>query len=131
MPEWAELWRKTGQEAFGSSGTTGSKKDSDRAITPVVEAICVPAHLAPPGPSAKQLRYLHAQLSLGQSRHRQKISCVYAHSCFGSVQLFVTLRTVACQAFLSGTGILQVRILECIGQYWLLYHSRALYFLLP
>ena len=28
-------------------------------------------------------------------------------------------------------GILQARILECIGQYWLSYLSRALYFLLP
>ena len=52
----------------------------DRAITPVVEAFCVPAHLAPPGsPQAKQPHHLHAQLSLGQSRHRQEKSCVYAH----------------------------------------------------
>ena len=28
-------------------------------------------------------------------------------------------------------GVLQARILECIGQYWLPYPSRALYFLLP
>ena len=28
-------------------------------------------------------------------------------------------------------GILQARILECLGQYWLSYPFRALYFLLP
>jgi len=38
---------------------------------------------------------------------------------------------VACQASLPGRGILQARILEGIGQYWLSYPSRALYFLLP
>jgi len=55
------------------------KKDSDRAITPVVEAVCVTALLALPGyPQAEQLRYLHTQLSLGQSFHRQKNSCTYA-----------------------------------------------------
>ena len=31
----------------------------------------------------------------------------------------------------SARGVLQARILECIGQYWLPYPSRALYFLLP
>ena len=51
----------------------GLKKDSDRAITPAAEAVCVLAHLAPPGsPQAKQLHHFHAQLSLGQSCRRQK-----------------------------------------------------------
>ena len=45
---------------------------------------------------------------------------------FSSVQLIVTLWTVACQASLSGKGVLQARILEHIGQYWLPYPSRAL-----
>ena len=45
----------------------------------MVEAFCIPAHLAPPGSlQAKQLHHLHAQLSLGQSCHRQEKSCVYA-----------------------------------------------------
>ena len=53
--------------------TRGSKKDSDRATTPVVEAVHVTAHLAPTESlHAKQLHHLHAQLSLGQSCHRQK-----------------------------------------------------------
>ena len=55
------------------------KKDSDGAITPA-KAVHVPAQLALPGsPQAKQLCHLHAQLSLGQSCHRQKKSCIYAH----------------------------------------------------
>ena len=101
-------------------------KDSDRAITPTVEAVHVPAHLALPGsPQSKQLYHFHAQLSLGQSCHRRKKKGL------GRVQLFATLWTVARQASLSLRGILQARILEHIGQYWLPYPSRALYFLLP
>ena len=82
MPEQAELWRKAGQKGFLiTSYKKLRKKDSDRAITPVVEAVQVPAHLAPPGSlQAKQLRHLHTQLSLGQSCHRRKSSCIYAHS---------------------------------------------------
>ena len=45
----------------------------------MVEAVHVPAHLAPPvSLQAKQLRHLHTQPSLGQSCHRQNKSCVYA-----------------------------------------------------
>ena len=55
------------------SATTGSKKDSDRAITPAVEAVRVSEHLVLPASlQAKQLHHLHAQLSLGQSCHRLK-----------------------------------------------------------
>ena len=39
---------------------------------------------------------------------------------FDHVQLFGTLKTVACQASLSGRGVLQARILECIAQYLVL-----------
>ena len=68
------------REVFPSPATRGSKKASDRAITPAVEGVHVPAHLVPPGSlQAKQLCHIHAQLSLGQSCHRQKLSCVYAH----------------------------------------------------
>ena len=50
------------------------------AMMPVAEAVHFPASLAPPGsPQAKQLRHLHTRLSLGQSCHRQKKSCIYAH----------------------------------------------------
>ena len=89
------------------------------------------AHLAPPGSlQPKQLRQIHAQPSMGQSCHRQKKVlhlCMQGH--FGHAQL---CDTVDCG--LSGFSvkrILQARILECIGQRWLPYPSRALYFLLP
>ena len=49
------------------------KKDCDKVITPAAEAVRVAEHLAPPEyPQAKKLCHLHAQLSLGQSCHRQK-----------------------------------------------------------
>ena len=112
--------------------TIGSKKDSDRAVTSGAEAVCVPAHLVPPGPlQAKQLCHLHTQLSLGQSCHRQKKSCAYAGRVNPVVSHFATLWTVACQAALTGRRVLQARMLERTGQYWLPYPSRALYFLLP
>ena len=89
------------RHAFSSPATRGLKKDSDRDVTPAAEAVRVLAHLALPASlKAKQLRHLHAQLSLGQSCHRQKKSCVYAH--FSHVQLFAALLSVACQATLSG-----------------------------
>ena len=76
--------------------TKGSKKDSDRAITPAEEAVHVPAHLVPPGsPQAKQLRHLHAQLALGQSCHRQKHSRIYVHRTTSVVSDSATLSTLA------------------------------------
>jgi len=49
------------------------KKCLVRAITSALEAIRVSAHLVLPGsPQARELRYCHAQLLLGQSCHRQK-----------------------------------------------------------
>ena len=69
------------KEAPWAPATRGWKKASDQAITPAAEAVCVPAHLAPPrSPQSRQLHHLHAQPSLGQSCHRQKkMSCVHAH----------------------------------------------------
>ena len=65
-------------EAFWSSATRGSRKDSDRAMT-TAEAVRIPAHLVlPESLQAKQLCHLHAQLLLGQTCHRQKKSCFYA-----------------------------------------------------
>ena len=62
------------------------RKDSDRAITPVAEAVHFPARLAPPGsPQAKQLRHLHAQFSRRQSCHRQRKSHVYVHGLVSAV----------------------------------------------
>ena len=58
-----------------------ARKKTDRAITPVAEAVRVPTHLAPPeSPQAKQLRHLHTQLSLGQSCTGK----ILASMCIGS-----------------------------------------------
>ena len=95
------------------------KKDSERAITPAVEAGRVPAHLAPPGsPWPKQLCHLHAQLSLGQSCHRQKMSCVYASMCTKSLWSCPTLYyPVDCglPGFSVREEVPQARILERVG----------------
>ena len=73
MPEGAELWRKTGQRGFLIISYKRLGKNSDRAVTPATEAVCVPAHFTPPGfLQPEQLHNLHAQLSLGQNCHRQK-----------------------------------------------------------
>ena len=98
-----------------------------------MEAVCVPAQLAPPESlQAKQLYHLHTQLSLGQSYHRKK-SHAPVHTRL--IQLCPTL----CDPIdygLPGPSVrkgvvLQARMLQCIGQNWLPYPSRALYFLLP
>ena len=117
------------------SATRGSKKDSDRAITSATEAVCVPVHLVLPGsPQAKQQHHLHAQLSLGQSCHRQKNkSCIlYMQGHFSPVQLFVTLQTLACQDSLSEEGFSRQESWSVYpSREGLPYLSRALYFLLP
>ena len=53
-----------------------ARKKTERAVTPAVEAVHVPAHFAPPGSlPARQLHHLHTQLTLGQC-HRQNKSFV-------------------------------------------------------
>ena len=101
-------------------------------MTSVAAAVHVPAHLALPGPlQTKQLHRLHAQLTGAERPQAKKVLRLCTQGRFCRVQLFVTLWTVTCQASLSGSRVLQARILERIGQYWLPYSSRALYFLLP
>ena len=69
------------KEAFCLPTTRGSKKDSDRVITPAVEAVCVSAHLAQPGsPQAKQLCQLHVQLSLGRAATGNSLPSVHLGS---------------------------------------------------
>ena len=137
MPELVELRRKSGQRGLLITGYKRLKKDSDRAITPAMEAVCVPAHLALPGsPQAKQLHHLHAHLSLGQSCHRQnkqtkKMSTVFMHTAL--LQSCPTLcDPVDCgqPGFSVREEVLQARILQRIGPYWLPCPPRALYFLL-
>jgi len=49
--------------------TRDSKKDSDRAIIPAGEAVCVSAHLVLPGSrQPKQLQHLHSWSSQGQTQ---------------------------------------------------------------
>ena len=110
-----------------------AQKKTDRAITPAAEAVCVPEHLAPPGSlQAKQLHHLHAQLTLGRAATgKKKKSLVFMHA--ESLRSYPTLcDPVDCglPGFSVREGVLQARILERIGQYWLPYPSRALYFLL-
>jgi len=125
--------KRLAKEAFWSRGTRGSKKDSDRAITSVAEAVHIPEQFVLPGyPQAKQLHRLHTQLSLGQSCHTQKKNLVPMHA--GSLWLCPTLcDPVDCglPGLCVREGVLQARILEHIGQYWLPYPSRALCFLVP
>jgi len=131
VPDPEELQRKSGQRGLLITSYKRPKKDSGRAITPATEAVCVPAHLALPGsPQAKQLHHLQAQLSLGQCCRREK-SLVSMHT--GFLWLCPTLcDPVDCGLpGFSVMGVLQARKLERIGQYWLPYPSRALYFLLP
>ena len=128
-----QSYRKTGQRSLLiNSYKRLEKKDSERAITPVVEADHVPAHLAPPGsPQAKQLHHLHAQLSLGQSCHRQKKSYIYVRRVASVVSTLCDPVDCGLPGFSVREGFPQAGILEHIGQYWLPYPSTALYFLLP
>ena len=69
MPEWVELWRKTGQRGLLIASYKRLKKDSDRARTPAVEAVRVSSHLALPELlQPKQLQHLHSWPSLGQTQ---------------------------------------------------------------
>ena len=81
-------------------------------------------------PETQQLGQLHAQPSLGQSCTGESLVSMHAGP-LQLVQLFATLWTVACQASLSGRGVLQARIQQRIGHYWLPCAPRAPYFLLP
>ena len=119
------------KEAFWTPATRGSKKDSDRAATPEVEEVCVPAHLALPGsPRAKHLRHLHAELSLGQSCHRQR-SLASMHT--GSLRSCLTLqpcRLWPARLLCQGGGFSRQEHWSIRANTGWKYPSRALYFLL-
>ena len=56
-----------------------AKKDSERAITPAVEGVCVPAHLVLPGsPQAKQLCNFTLNAHWDRAATGKKMSCIYA-----------------------------------------------------
>ena len=126
VPEWAELWRKTGQRGLLIASCQGLENDSDTAVTPVAEA--APAHLVlPQSRWPKQLHHLHAQPTLGRGatgKKKKKKSCVYTRRVASVVSnplwhWKLWPRRLLCQ------GGLQPRILESIGQYGLSYSSRA------
>ena len=122
-------------EAYSSPATRGSKKDSDKAITPALR-------------QSMSLHTWHHQGSCDQSssttfrlnphwgrvatckKKKKKESCIYP---LWMLQLCPTLcEPVDCDLpGFSVRGILQARILEYIGHYWLPYTSKTLYFLLP
>ena len=61
---------------------------------------------------------------------KKKKSCIYAREVASVTSN--PLYPVDCGLpGISVTGVLQARLLESTGQYWLPYPSRALYFLLP
>ena len=100
-------WRGKATERNGQRGLLIAYKRLQKGlwqgITPAVEAVGVPDHVAPPGsPQAKQLQPLHTQPSVGQSRHRQEVLHLRAQDHFGCVQLIATIWTMACWASLSG-----------------------------
>ena len=72
-----------------SPATGGSKKDSERAITPGAEPVHVSAHFAPP--KAKQRHHTHAQLSRGRAATGKKKNLASMHARVLHVQLFPTL----------------------------------------
>ena len=82
-----ELWRNTGQRSLLIARYKRlKKKDSDRAIAPAADAVCVPAHLVPLGHCPPS--NCHTQLSLGQSSHRQN---TLASVCAASLRPCLTL----------------------------------------
>ena len=114
------------------------KKDSDRAINPAVEAVCDPAHLAPPGSlQVKQLRHLHVQVSLGQRCHRQKkkksCTCACMVASLVSNAGSCSPEDYGLSGFsVSGYSPGKNTVAHwSIPMYWLTYPFRALYFLLP
>ena len=87
-------------------------------------------HQGPHKPSSCTTFMLNSQWGQRCRRQKKKVLCLCAQ---GPLILANSLRPcrLACQASLSERGILQARIVERTGQYWLPYPSRALYFLLP
>ena len=67
----------------------------------------------------------------GRAATGKKKSCIYSPRVASIVSESLQPCRLCPARLLSGCEVLQARILEHIGQYWLPYPSRALYFLLP
>ena len=131
MPEQVELWRNTGQRGLLIASYKRLKKDTYRAITFHGGSLCpctlVPASQAAAPPSRSNL----TGADLPQIIKKNK-SLVSMHTAL--LQSSPALcGPVDCSlpGFLVRYGVLQVKILGRIGQYWLPYPSGALYFQLP
>ena len=133
MREQAGLQRKTGQRGLFIASykrlekTTliGHNSCSGGSLRPcTLGATRVPASQAAVPPSCSTL----TGADLPQAKKKSLASV-----CTGLLQSCPTLfNPVDCALpGFSVRGVLQARILERIGQYWLPFSSRALYFLLP
>jgi len=108
------------------------KKKTDRAIAPAwrqsvsLHTWCHQGHCSPSSCTTFTLNPHWGRAVTGQKK--KSIASMHA----GLLRLCSTLcGPVNCGLpGFSVRGVLQARILECIGQYWLSYPSRALYFLL-
>ena len=117
MPECVELQRNTSQRGLLIASYQRLKKDSDRAITPTAEAVRIPEHLVPPS-SLKAAAPHSCSTLAGEELPQAKKNLASMH--MGLLQLCPTLRPCGLwTARLLCQGVLQARILECIGQYWL------------
>ena len=122
------------KEASCCPATRGSKKDCDRVNYCCGGSPC-PCILGAAKICASQAAAPPSRFTLtGAELLRANKSLASMHT--GSLWSYPTLcNPVDCGlpgfSVGVGVGVLQARILECVGQYWLPHPSRALYFLLP
>ena len=125
MPEQAELWRRTTQRGLLIASYQRTEEKTDMAVTPVAEAVRVPAHLVLPASPAPP-----SQSTLtGAELPKAKKGLVSTH--VGLLVIPNSLPPCGLWPTKPVRGVLQARILESIGQRWLPHPPRALYFLLP
>ena len=127
MPEWAELWRKTGQRDLLITSYKRLKKRLLEGRNSCGRGSLCPCTLGTarvPGAPPSQSTLTGAELPQAKSLASMRT---------GSLQSCPTLCNPVDRGLpgFSVRGVLQARTLECIGQYWFPYPSRALYFLLP
>ena len=129
--EGAELCRKTGRKGLLIASYQRLEKrlsegrNSCRGGSPcpctlgAARVAAIQAALPPSRPT----------LTGAELPRQKKVLCLCAQVCFGRVQLCGPADYGLPGFYVR--GVLQARILECFGQYWLPCPSRALYFLLP
>ena len=80
-PNRRSYGERLAKETFWSPATRGLKKDSDRAITRAVEAVCVPCTLGTASVPASQAAASPSQSTLtgAELPQGEKKGCVYAH----------------------------------------------------